>query len=646
MTDIKIFVSNRIDKDAEHLPNKYFIPVRCGAFYDENKHSKILGDDTGENISKKRMSFCELTVLYWAWKNQSADYMGLCHYRRFLSFSDKEYSLASEERNNGCYSAEYINSDMIEKYGLSEKCMEKEIKKYDAIVFKPIDLGSFNIKSNYEAMQHSPDYHFMKDVDLMMDVIKKKSPEMYDIANKYMFEYDKSYLYNCFIMKREIFNQYCSWLFDILFEIEKKLDMSTYTCKQYRTPGTLAERLTGIFIMWLKSKKVYKLKETPIVFIEDTSVKLIEKLKNKNNVVVVSNFNDKYAAVFSVFLKSVLEHKNEENYYDIIIASNDLSNSSKKLLNNMVKNEKNVSLRYIRPEYSLLNVKKSIRHDVYSMDLYYRIVIPQLLPAYDKILVVDADMVCLEDIANLYNIDISNYLAAGVKDVVYGGYLNGMVPDCLNYTKQFLKLTDPYSYINTGVILFNAKKYREKYSLDFLRQFISNYVDKVKIYEQDMLNILLKDNLLFLPEKWNTYTKSNEFIEKCLDLTPYIMFERWKDARKSNLGIIHYAAHPKPWWNTSSDMSDIWWYYAKKTIYYEYFLQECANYVFSTREKESQDRNNLSILFKDALCYKKLLRKYIKRKFLSKILFGRISKKYEEKAKKLKIRINKVKNSF
>ena len=91
MSNIRIFVSHRIDIDSETVDTPVYFPVRCGAVYDEEGNSEIQGDDTGDNISKLRMSFCEFTVQYWAWKNVDADYYGLCHYRRYLSFSDKRY---------------------------------------------------------------------------------------------------------------------------------------------------------------------------------------------------------------------------------------------------------------------------------------------------------------------------------------------------------------------------------------------------------------------------------------------------------------------------------------------------------------------------------------------------------------------------
>lgn len=84
MDDIKIFVSRRIDTNSTLINNPLYFPVRCGAVFDNSGSPAYAGDNTGDNISDRRNSFCEFTVQYWAWKNVKADYYGLCHYRRYL----------------------------------------------------------------------------------------------------------------------------------------------------------------------------------------------------------------------------------------------------------------------------------------------------------------------------------------------------------------------------------------------------------------------------------------------------------------------------------------------------------------------------------------------------------------------------------
>ena len=123
--DIKIFVSHRIDQDSETIDNPLYVPVRCGAVFDERDNITMLGDDTGDNISEKRESFCELTVLYWAWKNVKADYYGLCHYRRYFNFSDKagETTIAKPGLScSGCIVEPFLNDEIRKKYAIdSEK---------------------------------------------------------------------------------------------------------------------------------------------------------------------------------------------------------------------------------------------------------------------------------------------------------------------------------------------------------------------------------------------------------------------------------------------------------------------------------------------------------------------------------------------
>lgn len=567
--DIKIFVSHRIDLDSETIDNPLFIPVRCGAVYDKRENITMLGDNTGDNISEKRNSFCELTVQYWAWKNVKADYYGLCHYRRYLSFASQIYSESKEERNNGCVSENYITKKVLEKHGINENTMRKIIEDNDVLVCKAIRSS----KNNYDSMKMAKEYHNIDDMDMTIKIINKLYPEMKDIVREYMSSYDVR-LYNCFIMKKDIFNNYCEWLFSILFELENSINMEYYGVQKYRTPGTIGERLFGIYCLYLKKSIKVKLKELQLMFLENTEKQyLLKPYFGENQITIVSNFNNNYVSIFSVFLLSALKYLNTKIYYEFIILSEDISEENKEILNQILISYKNIKITFYNPFYLLNDIKLFVDNPVYSKDLYVRVIIPYILKLYNKVLVVDADTICKTDLTELYNIDLQENVIGAVRDVVYFGYLNGVVPGTLEYAKNTLNLKNPYNYCNTGVLLMDCNKIRKIYDLNTVLNHINNH--PYRIYEQDMINVLFDEKILFLDSTWNVFTYTNPTIEHCVKMAPFNDYLTYMEGRK-NPKIIHYAAHPKPWWVSEADFGYEFWRIAKQSPYYERLLSQVA----------------------------------------------------------------------
>ena len=119
---IKIFVSHRIDQVSETIDNPLYVNVRCGAVYDKRnpeEYGHILGDNTGDNISEKKYRYSELTVQYWAWKNQNADYYGLCHYRRYLIFRNACDDYERDQRDQ--VQCNYLNKENEKTLTLEER---------------------------------------------------------------------------------------------------------------------------------------------------------------------------------------------------------------------------------------------------------------------------------------------------------------------------------------------------------------------------------------------------------------------------------------------------------------------------------------------------------------------------------------------
>ena len=548
-----------------------------------------LYDNVGDNISTKRMSFCELTVQYWGWKNVKADYKGLMHYRRYLSFSDKTYKESSEERNNGCVTEPCLSPDFQKKYGLTtENCLEW-LEKFDVIACHPISAG----KSNIQCMKDSPDYHNFKDMEKALEILKNKYPAMSVIADEYMNSSEVR-LYNCFVMRSDIFDEFCEWEFSILFELENHLNMDKYSLKKYRTPGTIGERLFGIYCLYLKKIKKIRFKETQLVFVEDPSPQ-VELLPHfgKDQVTLVCNFNNNYVKVFSVFLLSLISNLNPTRKYEIVVLIEDISEENQRILEKLVEAEENVKITFFNPFRKLNGLTLNVDNSVYTKDLYVRPLIPYILPNFDKVIVCDVDAIVKADLSQLFDIDLLGKPIGAVKDTVYYGYLNGVVPGTLEYAKNEMKLSDPYSYCNTGILVMDLFLIRKLYSEEQIKKKIDH--SRYRVFEQDIINILFDKNIHFLDRSWNVFSYTSPFIKKCVEEAPLDDLLEYQKARKSPK-IIHYAAHPKPWWTPSSDFGFEFWSYAKHSPFYEQLLGELSFHVSAGLLSEKNKKLGKSIV--------------------------------------------------
>lgn len=274
--DIKIFVSHRIDINSELVDNPLYIPMRCGAAFDSENPMKIAGDDTGDNISEKRMSYCEFTVQYWAWKNAEADYYGLCHYRRYLAYDDGKHHAHKDDMM--IHEPALCKSSMKKYCISSEEKMREVISEYDAVVSKYIDIRflptSDGIRNTTGEMWDSFtgfSYGGRKCSEVVIGLIGELSPGYMDSAISYL-NGTKHRGFNCYVMKRELFDKMCRFQFPIIQRISDMLGELSYEERerQIRLPGYVGEMLNGIFIYHLEVQHIYRIKECNIVFFHCT----------------------------------------------------------------------------------------------------------------------------------------------------------------------------------------------------------------------------------------------------------------------------------------------------------------------------------------------------------------------------------------
>jgi hypothetical protein len=265
-------------KDTPRFRSNVLFPVHVGRAGASESLKKLLrdmpGDDEGDNISAKNGSFCELTALYWAWKNPTplngADYVGLCHYRRLLGLSSKSGRKAHFWAKMEATLRRGFN--LKPKKALLSSRTTREIDdaireacaQYDVVLPGPL-AGDVISVYHYYAL-----WFIESDLQETLSVVGEKYPAMRG-AFETVLRSDRAYYCNVLLMRSELWNEYAQWLFDVLFEVERRIGKALPEREPYqrRVYGFLSERLLNV---WLAYKKEISSKlrvgELPCYFFE------------------------------------------------------------------------------------------------------------------------------------------------------------------------------------------------------------------------------------------------------------------------------------------------------------------------------------------------------------------------------------------
>ncbi len=233
--DKKVTIIIAMHKPYQVPGSKCYLPLHVGK--EGKKGFGIQGDNTGDNISLKNPFYCELTGLYWGWKNVKTDYIGLVHYRRYFG--------KKKRKGEDPYRAILSDGDIGEL-----------VKKYDVILPQK---RHYYIETLYTHYAHT---HYAEHLDMTRTIIKDQYPEYIQAFDKTM-KSRSGHMFNMYIMKKELSDEYCQWLFSILSQLEHKIDLNQYDTFQARLFGRVSELLLDV---WLRQKNlVYK--EVPTCFL-------------------------------------------------------------------------------------------------------------------------------------------------------------------------------------------------------------------------------------------------------------------------------------------------------------------------------------------------------------------------------------------
>ena len=280
------------------------------------------------------------------------------------------------------------------------------------------------------------------------------------------------------------------------------------------------------------------------------------------------SFDDNFTKYVTVSLYSLIENASKNYDYHIHLLHQGLTDKSKELITSLGKPGFSFCFEDVTDYLSTLSRELPLR-DYYSKTTYYRLFIADMHPELNKSLYIDSDTVIQGDISEVYNTDISDYYLAACHEQAM---LN--VDEFGNYVEQCVGVSR-YNFFNCGVLLINTKEWRSHKVLNRFMSLLNQY-DFLVTQDEDYLNLICKDHVLFLDQKWNYET----------------MFEL--PCPENEVGVFHYIMFEKPWHYSNCPYADVYYSYAKKSPCYDEIMQELNSY--------SPDH-----ITKDKECYEKLV---------------------------------------
>lgn len=535
--DIKIYVCHH--KEGPIFRNEFFEPIQVGKAISGHTINEIIGDDTGENISHKNKEWCELTAIYWIWKNTNHDYVGINHYRRYMNF-------AKDAGNKTLLLDKNIDFLLYCSQHIKEICNTHDIITSPLCKVHQVSSPT-NVQNLYENYRYN---HFENDLETTLSIIKNTQKEYYE-ASRLVLGLDFCFFGNMLLMRRDLFNEYCNFIFSVLFEVEKTIDTTYYDYYQKRVFGFLAERLSNVFVMkkhlFGEKKRVYHAGQISLpnfakaydfshlfkkIQSEPQNQEIALPVGHGGTIHIVISFDDAYmeqavTSIYSLMKNSI--HSEKMSLH--VIHDNRLGENN---ISNIEKTFPNLSFSFYNVENDPLPEVFPKNRPHISKNTYYRLIMQDFLPAdVERLIYVDLDTVICDDITQLWNTDLGDKIIAGCPDE--GGVTQSR--------KLFGRLHNR-TYINAGIFIFEIKKAKGKYkNLRFLyMESFSKNMKNITLQDQDILNIAFKDDIYLLPLRWNVGSRIYRNNE--IDCAYSAAEEK---SAAEDPALIHFTGEEKPW---------------------------------------------------------------------------------------------------
>ena len=287
----------------------------------------------------------------------------------------------------------------------------------------------------------------------------------------------------------------------------------------------------------------------------------MKKTIYKGEIPVFFAVDYKYAPMLGVTLKSMLQNASKDYFYKVYVLTTNLADDLKEKVHAST-DAQNASIEFISLKEKL-DAYSNMFHlrDYYSQETYFRLFIASLYPEYDKVLYLDSDLLILDDISKMYNTELGdNLLGAAVEETVL------TINEFGEYVEKALGVKRE-NYFNAGIILINAKKFREEKIQEKFVKLLNRFPFRIA-QDQDYLNVLCKDRVVPFDLGWNKTSFENPAFDD------------------KDLKIVHYKMMWRPWKYDGITYGDIFWDYADQTPFAQTLRQMKETYSDEEKAKD------------------------------------------------------------
>lgn len=300
----------------------------------------------------------------------------------------------------------------------------------------------------------------------------------------------------------------------------------------------------------------------------------IKPAYENNNVPICLFSSNDYAPYCGVLIHSLIENGSYKNNYDIIILNRNISEHNKNLMEELIKNRTNISIRFI----DVSDIAEALHvnvHGHFALESCLKLfLLSNVFENYDGFVATDSDLIFNHDVAELFNIDIGDNYMAAVDDVIMkrfvsqnrisGDTSNAPHMRCGAYITEYLGMPSADMYYNTGVIVLNLAQCRTDKIFEKAFELINT--KEYWFLEQDVLNEVCGAKIYDLDYRWNVLNGDGQ-LESIKSILSEERFKKFSEAL-DDYYVMHFAGPNKPWINTKIDYADIFFAFAQKTPWY------------------------------------------------------------------------------